>query len=139
MMTVYDRIFVRKIRTASAVKENTARKRKAPERVGENVKISLVLNSAAAVRIYTDSNKVMIDGKRVTAKTSKFGKYYELADIPAQNLFDSHILTIDGDDYVFSPMSYVYRTLNNPNTNEKLAIVAKTFYSYAYSAREYVE
>ena len=106
---------------------------------GENVKISLVLNSAAAVRIYTDSNKVMIDGKRVTAKTSKFGKYYELADIPAQNLFDSHILTIDGDDYVFSPMSYVYRTLNNPNTNEKLAIVAKTFYSYAYSAREYVE
>ena len=106
---------------------------------GENVKISLVLNSAAAVRIYTDSNKVMIDGKRVTAKTSKFGKYYELADIPAQNLFDSHVLTIDGDDYVFSPMSYVYRTLNNPNANEKLAIVAKTFYSYAYSAREYVD
>ena len=105
---------------------------------GADVRISLVVDSATAVRIYTDSSNVLIDGEEAAAITKKNGQYYELADIPAHKLCENHTVTIDGIDYKFSPMSYVYRVLNNENASNKLTEMAKATYIYAKAAEAYL-
>lgn len=105
---------------------------------GTDVKISLVLNSAASVRIYTESSSVLLDGNEATAKTKNGSMYYELSNIPAHKLCDKHKVTIDGVEYEFSPMSYVYRVLNNANASQKLVEMAKATYIYAKAAEAYL-
>lgn len=104
---------------------------------GTDVKLSLVLNSTTALRIYTDSS-VLIDGKEAAAKFKGKNKYYEISDIYAQNLCDKHKITIDGTEYEFSPMSYVYRVLNNKSASDKLTDMAKATYVYAKAAEAYI-
>lgn len=110
----------------------------APE-FGKDVKISLVLNSATAVRIYTNGTGVLIDGNKITPCTTKYGKCYEISNIPAHQLFVLHTLTIDGKNYQFSPMSYVYRVLNSDTASQKLKNVAWAAYKYANAANEYIK
>ena len=104
---------------------------------GDDVKISLVLNSAASVRIYTGSSDVKIDGKTAVPKINKKGQYYELADIPAHRLSSLHTITIDGKEYEFSPLSYSYRAVNNPKASPALVDLANAIYIYAMAANAY--
>ena len=108
--------------------------------LGDDVKISLVLNSTVALRFYTDSNDVLIDGKKATAKYKDGKKYYEISNISAQQLCTSHKITIDGTDHSCSALSYVHRVLNNPDSkdNKLLTDMAKAAYIYAKAAMAYV-
>ncbi len=110
----------------------------APE-FGEDVKISLVLDSATAVRIYTNASGVKIDGNDITPKTTKYGKCYEIANIPAHQLLGKHTLTIGDKNYQFSPMSYVYRTVNSRSASELLKNTAWAAYLYANAANAYIK
>ena len=110
----------------------------APE-FDKDVKMSLVLNSATAVRIYTDALNVKIDGEEITTPNSKYGKFYEISNIPAHKLMDWHTLTIGGKDYQFSPMSYVYRVLNNNTASQNLKNVAWATFLYANAANGYIQ
>ena len=76
---------------------------------GDDVKMSLVLGSNVDVRLYTDSDDVKIDGETVAAKFKNGKKYYELKGTTPYDLTEKHTATIDGTDYEFSPISYVYR------------------------------
>ncbi len=107
---------------------------------GTDVKLSLVLNSTTALRLYTEKSKVLIEGREAIAKFKGEKKYYEISNIYAQNLFDKHKITIDGVEYEFSPMSYVYRVLNNPDLDEDSPLVkmAKATYVYAQAAKAYL-
>ncbi len=108
--------------------------------LGSDVKISLLLNSETALRIYTESENVLIDDKKATAKYKDGKKYYEIPNIGAHQLSTSHKITIDGKDYSCSALSYVNRVLNNPK-NEKnplLTDMAKATYIYAKTAEAYV-
>ncbi len=108
---------------------------------GSKAKISLVLNTTASVRIYTDGAGVKLDGKAITPKTSKYGKYYEISNIPAHKLLDEHILTVDGKDYKFYPVSYSYRVLHNtPDTHEYHTVtqMARALFVYAQAAKAYL-
>ena len=108
--------------------------------LGSDVKISLLLNSETALRIYTESENVFIDDKKATAKYKDGKKYYEIPNIGAHQLSTSHKITIDGKDYSCSALSYVNRVLNNPK-NEKnplLTDMAKATYIYAKAAEAYV-
>ncbi|WP_028519303.1 BspA family leucine-rich repeat surface protein [Ruminococcus flavefaciens] len=108
--------------------------------LGSDVKISLLLNSETALRIYTESENVLIDDKKATAKYKDGKKYYEIPNIGAHQLSTSHKITIDGKDYSCSALSYVNRVLNNPK-NEKnplLTDMAKATYIYAKAAEPYV-
>lgn len=100
--------------------------------------LSLVLNSATAMRIYTDSDNVVYKGKKLTSKTSKYGKYYEIGNILAQKLSDKYTVVIDGTEYSVSPMSYVYKVLSNENASPALVDMAKAVYVYAKAAKEYI-
>ena len=108
--------------------------------LGSDVKLSLVLNSAAALRIYTESDDVLIDGEKATAKYKGGNKYYEISNICAQKLSTAHKITIDGTDYKCSALSYVHRVLNNQNVkdNTLLTEMAKATYVYAMAAEAYV-
>ena len=110
----------------------------APE-FGEDVKISLVLDSATAVRIYTNASGVKIDGNDITPKTTKYGKCYEIANIPAQQLLGWHTLTIGDKNYQFSPMSYVYRTVKSQSASKLLKDAAWAAYLYANAANAYIK
>ena len=105
---------------------------------GTDDKLSLVLDSTTALRLYTESSNVLIDGNGATAKFKGKKKYYEISNIYAQNLCDKHKVTIDGVEYEFSPMSYVYRVLNNENASDKLIDMAKATYVYAKAAEAYI-
>ena len=72
------------------------------------------------VRLYTDSDDVKIDGETVAAKFKKGNKYYELKSTTPNDLTEKHTVTIDGTEYEFSPISYVYMVLHNPNASKKL-------------------
>ena len=104
---------------------------------GDDIKLSLVLNSATSLRIYTESNDVKLYGNNMTQKMSKYGKYYEISNIPAHKLCDRYPVTINGVDYEISPMSYVYRVLNNDNANQKLKDMANAAYIYASVSNTY--
>ncbi|WP_297959024.1 BspA family leucine-rich repeat surface protein [uncultured Ruminococcus sp.] len=107
----------------------------------DDIKISLVLNSATSFRIYTDSKSVVFDDSTVKATPKKKdGKqYYELPDIPAQQLLTAHTVTIDGHKYTFTPMSYVWRVINKASTNQKLVDAASAAYLYGVAALDYVQ
>ncbi|MBR5683495.1 MAG: BspA family leucine-rich repeat surface protein [Ruminococcus sp.] len=103
---------------------------------GTDIKLSLILDSETAVRIYTNGSGVKIDGQAVTPYMSKYGKCYEIANIPAHQLINTHTLTVDGMEYTFSPMSYVYRVMNSEST-DKLREAAWAVFLYATAADEY--
>lgn len=107
----------------------------------DNIKISLVLNSATSFRIYTDSKSVIFDDSTVKATPrKKDGKqYYELSNIPAQQLFKVHTVTIDGIKYTFTPMSYVYRVISKTTSDQKLIDAASAVYLYGAAALDYVQ
>ena len=108
--------------------------------LGSDVKLSLVLNSAAALRIYTESDDVLIDDETVKPRYKGGNKYYEIPNICAQQLSTAHKITIGGTDYSCSALSYVHRVLNNSNArdNKLLTDMAKATYVYAQAAVAYV-
>ena len=109
----------------------------APE-FGKDIKISLVLNPATALRIYTDADKVEYSDSVIALKTGKYGKYYEITNIPAQKLGSEYRLIIDDTEYKFIPLSYVYRVLNNESASDELIDMAKATYVYAKTAEAYI-
>lgn len=108
--------------------------------LGSDVKISLLLNSETALRIYTESENVLIDDKKATEKYKDGKKYYEIPNIGAHQLSTPHKINIDGKDYSCSALSYVNRVLNNPKNenNPLLTDMAKATYIYAKAAEAYV-
>ncbi|WP_295090948.1 BspA family leucine-rich repeat surface protein [Ruminococcus sp.] len=121
----------------SSINKDSLPKELVPE-IGEDIKISLVLNSATAVRIYTNSSNVKIDGIAIDPHTSNYGKYYEISNISAYKLLDEHTVNINGTEYKFRPLSYVYRVLNNNSASTKLNDMAKATYVYARAAKAYM-
>lgn len=81
---------------------------------------------------------MIIDGNKADAIIKNGKKYYEISNIYAQNLCVKHKIIIDGTEYEFSPMSYVYRVLNNENSSDTLKDMAKATYVYAKAAEAYV-
>ncbi|PWJ14176.1 BspA family leucine-rich repeat surface protein [Ruminococcus flavefaciens] len=105
---------------------------------GTDPAVSLVMGSETSLRFYTLSDNVRIDDAKATAKTSQFGRFYEIKNIPAHELLKPHKLTVDGNDYTVTPMAYVYRVLDNSAASNKLKDVAKAVYVYAKAAETYM-
>jgi len=99
--------------------------------------MSLFLNSDTAVRLYTDSTNVQIDGKNAVRKTNKNGSFYELSNIPAHELNSTHTVTIDGEVYKFSALSYCYKVVNNTNASPALVDLANAAFIYAMASYAY--
>jgi len=102
-------------------------------------KISVVLNSDTAIRIYYDGeeNTADLGGKTLTSKTGKYGKYFEIPDIAAHQLFDDYTITIGGKSVTFSTMSYVQRVLDKGDIGSDLYGVCEMLYAYGKAAYDY--
>ena len=107
----------------------------------EKYKISVVLNSDTAIRYYYDGeeNTAVFNGKTITAKTGKYGKYFEIPGIAAHQLLDDYIINIGGKDYTLSPMSYVQRVFEKGDLGSKLYGVCEMLYAYGRAAYYYNE
>ncbi len=105
----------------------------------EKYKISVVLNSDTAIRFYYDGaeNTADFGGKTITAKTGKYGKYFEIPGIAAHQLFNDYTIRIGGKDYVLNTMSYVQRVFENGDLGSKLYGVCEMFYAYGKAAYDY--
>ena len=105
----------------------------------EKYKISVVLNSDTAIRFYYDGaeNTADFGGKTITAKTGKYGKYFEIPDIAAHQLFNDYTIRIGGKDYVLNTMAYVQRVFENGDLGSKLYGVCEMFYAYGKAAYDY--
>lgn len=105
----------------------------------EKYKISVVLNSDTAIRFYYDGEENTADfgGKTITAKTGKYGKYFEIPDIAAHQLFNDYTIRIGGKDYVLNTLSYVQRIFENGDLGSKLYGVCEMFYAYGKAAYDY--
>ena len=105
----------------------------------EKYKISVVLNSDTAIRFYYDGaeNTADFGGKTITAKTGKYGKYFEIPGIAAHQLFNDYTIRIGGKDYVLNTMAYVQRVFENGDLGSKLYGVCEMFYAYGKAAYDY--
>lgn len=105
----------------------------------EKYKISVVLNSDTAIRFYYDGEENTADfgGKTITAKTGKYGKYFEIPDIAAHQLFNDYTIRIGNKDYVLNTLSYVQRVFENGDLGSKLYGVCEMFYAYGKAAYDY--
>jgi len=105
----------------------------------EKYKISVVLNSDTAIRFYYDGEENTADfgGKTITAKTGKYGKYFEIPGIAAHQLFNDYTIRIGNKDYVLNTMAYVQRVFENGDLGSKLYGVCEMFYAYGKAAYDY--
>ena len=105
----------------------------------ELCKISLVLNSGTAIRIYYsgDENTAMYGSTKLTAKTSQYGKYFEIRNVKSYNLDKTFTITIGGKKVEFSALSYVQKVYNNPNASEKLKVISNMLYAYGRASKTY--
>ena len=106
---------------------------------GDDIRISLVLDSENAARIYTNGSVVKSAEKTVVTRTTKYGDCFEISNIPAHKLIKYFTLNIDGTDYQFSPISYVYRVVNNKKASKELKDAAWAAFMYAAAANAYVK
>lgn len=115
--------------------------------------LSLVLNSATALRIYyphtmeIETVTYQAEGVPVTDAIlgqNDFGKYIEIPNIPAQNLTRSYTVTVNGVSSTVSPLNYVKRFLEQTeplgqlyDSEEKLDRIVRALYVYAQAAKAY--
>ena len=122
-------------------------------------KISLVLNSKLAVRLYTakyeesghtvaaydmwsfdENNHFVISPFTVIDAFEGAGKKvcFEVPGITPTQLGTTFNVNYQGTDYLFSPMSWAYRVMSNESAPEKDVAMANALYEYFIAATEYV-
>lgn len=110
-------------------------------------KMALVLNSGTAVRIFSDSGEttatlthilhdLTTKQKELTLKGNASNPYFEISDIPAQQLTDTYLLTIGDEELVFMPMNYGYLAMTQ-TTDDALQTLCCALFDYTMAANDY--
>ena len=102
----------------------------------EDALISLVLDSKTAVRLYVQGDNTGEESK-VSSTKEQYPTYHEITGLLPQNLADEHTITVGGDDYKFSALSWCCRVLENTNANQKNVNMAKAIVAYYTAAKAY--
>ena len=109
---------------------------------GKKFKISLVLYSCTALRIYSDAESAVqiSGGKEHALEAVKLGdkvQYFEIPNIYAQQLTSDITVILDGETYKISPMDYCAMVLKNKDADKKLTDVCNALYYYGEAAKAY--
>lgn len=107
-------------------------------------KISLVLDSGTALRIYSDaaSAKRMNGANEIilAKQQNAAGKqYYEISDIRAQYLLNDVTVVLDGVTYKVNPMDYCAMVFAKDGGDPNLTAVCAALYHYGNTAKAYAE
>lgn len=107
-------------------------------------KMSLVLNSKLAARLYIDGltagakAKYTVgnasDAHEITAVQGSKGVFFEIKDILPTQLMTDFKITYEGKAYTFKPLTWAYRVLNDSEVLAKNAAMANILYEYHHSA-----
>ena len=107
---------------------------------------SLILETETSIRIYfrltgdktIDAYTFFVDGKEVKPVQKGSEYYVEIADIAAQHLDITHVVTVGGITVNYSGLSYVNMVMNNQSVaGENLVNTAKALFVYNKLAEAY--
>ena len=106
-------------------------------------RISLVLDSGTALRIYSDARLDAVrfyDGDKIPLVPVVLDggtQYYEISDISAFHLLDNETIRLDGVKYTVCPMDYCALALAKDESDPKLKDVCRALYYYGAAAKAY--
>ena len=108
----------------------------APSFTSDEAKLSLVLDSKTAARLYVKDDAT---GEESTISSTKadYPSYHEVTGLLPQNLADEQTITVGDTDYKFSALSWCNRVLNNADATEKNITMAKAIMAYYEAAKNY--
>ncbi|WP_196243277.1 MSCRAMM family protein [Ruminococcus flavefaciens] len=121
----------------------------APNFDSNEAKISLVLDSRTAIRLYikgvaakTKSGSLISEASTKVNKTT-YPSYFEITEITPDQLAKNYTITLKDKNYSLSALSWVYRVMNNyisdeDSVSDKNLKMAKAITAYYIAANEYV-
>lgn len=102
----------------------------------ETAKISLVLDSKTAARLYVKDDTTGTEST-ISSTKADYPTYHEITGLLPQNLADEYTITVGEEDYTFSALSWCNRVLNNTEATEKNITMAKAIMAYYEAAKDY--
>ena len=112
---------------------------------GGDAKLSLVLDSKTAIRLYVKGVAAGTEASGLTSIASSADKanagypsYFEITGLTPKQLATQQSITVDGVDYKFSGLSWAYLILNNSGSSDKNKNMAKAIMEYYTAAQNYV-
>ena len=121
----------------------------APNFDSNEAKISLVLDSRTAIRLYikgvaakTKSGSLISEASTKANKTT-YPSYFEITELTPDQLAKNYTITLKDKNYSLSALSWVYRVMNNyirdeDSVSDKNLKMAKAITAYYIAANEYV-
>lgn len=106
----------------------------------DDAKISLVLDSKTAIRLYLkgvqpDESNGLMPSKQ--ANKDEYPSYYEIEGLTPDKLAKEQSVNIDGTTYKFNALAWANRILNNFSASDKNVRMAKAIMAYYLAARDY--
>lgn len=110
----------------------------------DEARISLVLDSKTAIRLYIkgmqagtqdDSGKyTSVSGSK---STDEYPSYFEISGLLPQDLAKEQSITVDGRTYTFSALSWADRVMSQEEPSERNVTMAKAVTAYYLAAHNY--
>ena len=106
----------------------------------DDAKISLVLDSKTAIRLYVkgvqpDESNGLMPSKQ--ANKDEYPSYYEIEGLTPDKLAKEQSVNIGGTTYKFNALAWANRILNHSSASNKNVRMAKAIMAYYLAARDY--
>ena len=116
----------------------------APDFGTGDAKLSLVLDSKTAIRLYVKDVTAGTEASGFTSVASSADKanagypsYFEITGLTPKQLATQQSITVDDVEYKFSGLSWAYLILNNSGSSDKNKNMAKAIMEYYTAAKNY--
>ena len=116
----------------------------APDFGAGDAKLSLVLDSKTAIRLYVKGVTAGTEASGFTSVASSADKanagypsYFEITGLTPKQLAAQQSITVDDVEYKFSGLSWAYLILNNSGSSDKNKNMAKAIMEYYTAAKNY--
>ena len=116
----------------------------APDFGAGDAKLSLVLDSKTAIRLYVKGVTAGTEASGFTSVASSADKanagypsYFEITGLTPKQLAAQQFITVDDVEYKFSGLSWAYLILNNSGSSDKNKNMAKAIMEYYTAAKNY--
>ena len=110
----------------------------------DEARISLVLDSKTAIRLYikgmqagTQDDYGMYTSVSGSKSTDEYPSYFEISGLLPQDLAKEQSITVDGRTYKFSALSWADRVMSQEEPSERNVTMAKAVTAYYLAAHDY--
>ncbi len=110
----------------------------------DEARISLVLDSKTAIRLYIKGMQAgkqddsgMYTSVSGSKSTDEYPSYFEISGLLPQDLAKEQSITVDGRTYTFSALSWADRVMSQEEPSERNVTMAKAVTAYYLAAHDY--